>query len=109
MIDRGRNADAAKVRDEFGSLFDGLNTVVLGPGRSCAATCANNRCARFAQGSSDAAPGTSSCPRNHGHATTQCVTIGRPGHTSSLLIPLPISCAWLLDEFRNLSFFTNSQ
>ena len=32
MIDCGRNAGAAEIRDELGRVFDGLGAVVVGPG-----------------------------------------------------------------------------
>src|SRR5438445_12957561 len=78
MIDCGRNTAAAEMRDKLGSLFDGLGTVVVGPGCSCTATGANDCGTGFAQGSRDATPGTSGRPRHDGDASTQCFSIWRP-------------------------------
>jgi len=77
MVDRDCNAGAAEVRDEFRGLFDCLGTVVVGLKSSCAATAtgADDGRARFAQGQSNAAPGSSGRPRNDGDATTKCVVI----------------------------------
>jgi hypothetical protein len=70
-------AAAAESRDEVGSFFDGLGTVVVGPDCSCTATatCAHDRCTSFAQGSSDSTPRTSGRPRNDGHATVHVPSV----------------------------------
>src|SRR5207253_7731560 len=80
MVDDGRDAGAAELGDEVGSLFDRLVTVVVGPQRLCpaAATCANDGRAGFAQSSGDATPGTARSSRNDGDAPAQCVSIRRP-------------------------------
>ena len=88
MVDCGRNPGAAEARDELGSLLDRLGAVVVGARRAfapTAATRADDCCAGFAQGSSDAASGASGRPRYDGHATTQRVWIGRPFHALSWL------------------------
>jgi hypothetical protein len=92
MVDRDCDTSAAELRDEVGSLFDGLATVVVGPDCSCAATatCANDRRTSFAQGSGDSTPSASGRPCNDGHASAQRVSIWRPVHSRSL--PAGRSC-----------------
>ena len=75
MVDGDRDAGAAQARDELRGFFDGLGTVVLGAGGSRAATGADDRSARFAQGGGDAAPGPSGRARHDGDATPERVSI----------------------------------
>ncbi len=82
MVDRDGDTCATEVSHELGRLFDRLGTVVVGldSSGSTGATCADDRCASFAQRSSDSPPGTSGCACDDGHAAAQCISRRRPGH-----------------------------
>jgi len=68
MINCGRDPRAAESGDKLGRLFDCFRAVVFGASRSRTAARANHRCPGFAQGSSDAAPGSPRRSRNDAHA-----------------------------------------
>ena len=83
------NTITPELRDELGSVLDGLGAVVVGAqgAGTAAAPGADHGGTGFAQSSRDAPAGASCCTCDDGHATAHCVSFGCPGHCVSLPAP----------------------
>src|SRR5438477_7638253 len=70
MVDRSGDANAAKLHEQFGRLFDRFGAVILGTPRACAAAVADDRRGTFAQARHDVPTSTARRAGYHRHSTT---------------------------------------
>ena len=76
VVDGGRNAVPAELRDQLRGLFDRLWPVVFGSGRACRAARADDRCARFTECRCDIASSAAGRSGDESNTTAERVSIG---------------------------------